>query len=74
MECSAEHYDMMLYYAPIDRLLIGCTTPFPLLEEMPSLSVTGCSRRRLNELDGAVEEKEVAEELDCWGLEEVLCY
>lgn len=38
--------------------------PHPLIKERPSLSVIGCSWRRLNELDGAVEEK-VAKELDC---------
>lgn len=55
---------MMLYYGPIDCCLIGCTPPHPLIKERPSLSVIGCSWRRLNELDGAVEEK-VAKELDC---------
>lgn len=44
---------MMLYYTPIDCLLISCGSP-----PSPSHSVIVHSRRRINELDGAVEDWE----------------
>ena len=47
---------MMLYYSPIDCLLIGCMPPPPIKESVSN------SSRRLIELEGAVE-REVAEEL-----------
>lgn len=43
----------MLYYTPIDCLVISCGSP-----PSPSHSVIVHSRRRINELDGAVEDWE----------------